>query len=975
MKIFFNSFFLTVLFFVSAEAQFNKIETPNQRLIYYGEASSYMVKYVGRCVENAFRFYSNLYNYKPSEKVSVIMHDLNDYGNAGASTIPRNFIMIAIAPSNFVYETAPANERINTTMNHEFAHIATLDEANSTDKFYRSLFFGKVAEASENPLTILYSYLTTPRRASPRWYREGIAVYLETWMAGGIGRALGGYDEMVFRTLVNEDANIYDLVGLESEGTQTDFQVEVNAYLYGTRFMSYLSLKYGSESLIKWTSRLEGSSAYFATQFQDIYGLSLSDAWLEWIDWEKKFQRKNLKIINKYPVTPYRNITSNIIGSLSRPYYDPENNKFYAAVNYPGQTAYIAAIDLDSGTIDKIVDIKGPALYFVSSLAYDPNNKKIFYTSDNNDWRDLLEVDLNTGNSKVLMKDVRTGELTYNHADNSLWGIRHFNGIATIVRIPFPYTEWNQVYSLPYGKTMYDIDISHDGKMITGAMAEVNGNQLLIKSDTDSLINGVIKFDTLFNFENSLPANFTFSNDDKYLYGSSYYSGVSNIYKYSISDKDMSILSNSETGFFRPIPISADSLITFRYTSQGFSPIMIGNKSVENVAAIHFLGQEIVDTDPIVKSWVAPPPSSVNIDSLIIDSGEYNAFAHIGLSSAYPIVEGYKDYVSYGMRFNLSDPVGFQNFNVSVSYSPNNLLPENEKYHLSFEYSHFEWEATATLNYAAFYDLFGPTKSSRKGYSLGIKYQDYIIYDTPEVMDYNVYANYYGNLERLPDYQNVLTAFDRFFNAGFTFNYQDLRASLGAVDYEKGYKLRINSNNNYAKDTLYPQIHTNFDYGFALPINHSSIWLRSSAGYSYGDKNEPLANFYFGGFGNNYVDDLHEKRYREYFSFPGVELNNIGGTNYGKLMIEWNLPPLRFSNLGFSSFYLNFARTSLFSTVITTNIDSKDFRRSLANVGAQVDFKFIMFFHLKMTFSVGYAMAFEKYQKTSDEIMFSLKIL
>jgi hypothetical protein len=232
-------------------------------------------------------------------------------------------------------------------------------------------------------------------------------------------------------------------------------------------------------------------------------------------------------------------------------------------------------------------------------------------------------------------------------------------------------------------------------------------------------------------------------------------------------------------------------------------------------------------------------------------------------------------------------------------------------------------------------------------------------------MDYNVYANYYGNLERLPDYQNIIVSYEDFFNLGFTFNYQDLRASLGGVDYEKGFKWRINSNNNIVIKTIYPQIHTNFDYGFALPINHSSIWLRSSGGYSHGDRNEPFANFYFGGFGNNYVDNLHEKRYREYYSFPGVELNEIGGTNYAKLMIEWNLPPLRFSNFGFSSFYLNFARTSLFSTMITTNIDSKDFRRSLANLGAQIDFKFIMFFHLKMTFSVGYAAAFEKDQKIS----------
>ena len=92
-------------------------------------------------------------------------------------------------------------------------------------------------------------------------------------------------------------------------------------------------------------------------------------------------------------------------------------------------------------------------------------------------------------------------------------------------------------------------------------------------------------------------------------------------------------------------------------------------------------------------------------------------------------------------------------------------------------------------------------------------------------------------------------------------------------------------------------------------------------------------------------------------------------------MAEWNLPPVRFSNIGFTSFFLNYARTSLFSTAIVTNIDSKDYRRSLLDLGAQVDFRFVLLFHLKMTFSVGYAVAFEKRQKYSDELMFSLKIL
>jgi len=343
--------------------------------------------------------------------------------------------------------------------------------------------------------------------------------------------------------------------------------------------------------------------------------------------------------------------------------------------------------------------------------------------------------------------------------------------------------------------------------------------------------------------------------------------------------------------------------------------------------------------------------------------------------SFYPVMQGYKSYFSYGLRFNLSDPVGFQNLNFMASYSPYYQLAMNERWHLDFVYSYLNWEFESTLNRSDFYDIFGPTKTSRKGYSIGLKYHKNIIYDKPLIMDYSLYSHYYGNLERLPSYQNVSASFNKLFNIGATFGYQYEAASLGSVDKEKGFNWEINLDNNYVRTKIYPHIHNDFDLGFALPINHSSVWLRSSLGYSHGNRQEPFANFYFGGFGNNYIDYQDEKRYREYYSFPGVELNSIGGTNYGKLLAEWDLPPLRFGDIGFTSFFLNYARTALFSTAIVTNLDAKEYRRSLLDFGSQIDFKFILLYHLKMTFSVGYAASIERNNKLTDEWMFSLKIL
>ena len=102
----------------------------------------------------------------------------------------------------------------------------------------------------EHPESILYNYLTTPRNNVPRWYLEGSAVFFETWMAGGLGRGQGAYDEMVFRAKVRDDDKLYSPLGLESEGIAIDFQVGVNDYLYGTRFFSWLALTYGPDKVV-----------------------------------------------------------------------------------------------------------------------------------------------------------------------------------------------------------------------------------------------------------------------------------------------------------------------------------------------------------------------------------------------------------------------------------------------------------------------------------------------------------------------------------------------------------------------------------------------------------------------------------------------------------------------------------------------------------------------------------------------------
>ena len=155
----------------------------------------------------------------------------------------------------------------------------------------------------------------------------------------------------------------------------------------------------------------------------------------------------------------------------------------------------------------------------------------------------------------------------------------------------------------------------------------------------------------------------------------------------------------------------------------------------------------------------------------------------------------------------------------------------------------------------------------------------------------------------------------------------------------------------------------------------SSLWLRSSLGYSWGDPENTLSNYYFGGFGNNWVDYKDVRRFREHYSFPGIEINELEGNNFGKLLLEWDLPPLRFKRAGIPDLYCTWASAAIFGSAITTNIDDSAIRQELYNIGAQIDFKLVIFTNLSSTFSIGYARAFESGRKGSNEFMISLNIL
>jgi hypothetical protein len=801
----------------------------------------------------------------------------------------------------------------------------------------------------------------------------GSAVFFETWMAGGLGRAQGAYDELVFRAKVRDGTRIYSPLGLESEGTSSDFMVGANSYLYGTRFFSYLALTYGPEKTVEWLRRSEDSKAFYASQFKHVFGKPLDAAWNDWIAFEHKFQNENLKHLAQYPLTEVRHLSPRGLGSMSRGFIDEKTNSLVAAFRWPGRIGFLGKMDLATGKIAPLTDLDGMMLYKVTSVAFDPESRTAFYTNQNYAFREVNAINVDTGKKRRLLTDARIGDLAFNKADKSLWGIRHQNGFVTLVRISAPYTAFNQVKTFRYGEILFDLDISPDGELISASYGTVDGKQSVkVWKRADVEQGNADEPVTTLSLPPSVPEMFTFTPDGKALLGNSYYTGVSNVFRFDIATGKYDVLTNAATGFFRPQLRPDGSLFVYDYTGEGFNPSIVQPQVREDLATIRFLGTEVVNARPELKEWGVGSPAKVPLDALITARGTYDPFQRMRFDAHYPIISGYDRKAAFGYYLHLADPLQFRQFSASLAYSPYKVKG-GQRFHANLEFQTPNWKLTYWHNLSDVYDLAGPVLRSRKGDAVIASYTKPLIYDPPRQLDIFGSASAFFGLDQLPGAQNIASP-KNLRSAEVGLRYTNTTKALGGVDHEKGVAGRIVAAADQAEGHFYPRLYGGLDLGTALPWPNSSVWLYAHAGMVGGKRDSPLAAYYFGSFRNNYVDDRSEKRYREMESFPGFEIDEIAARRFARVTGEINLPPVRFAEVGTAAFYLSHVRPAVFAGVMAT--DNQDRSHHIySDVGAQLDLNFTVALRLPMVFSVGAAAGFDDGHYRKTEWLASLKIL
>ncbi len=89
------------------------VETDDLQVVYFDPSGAYLAPYVTQSFLNSLNAQKKLFGYQPDGKVSILLQDFSDRGNASAILgAPRNRIFIDVAPPVLSFETFSPGERV-----------------------------------------------------------------------------------------------------------------------------------------------------------------------------------------------------------------------------------------------------------------------------------------------------------------------------------------------------------------------------------------------------------------------------------------------------------------------------------------------------------------------------------------------------------------------------------------------------------------------------------------------------------------------------------------------------------------------------------------------------------------------------------------------------------------------------------------------------------------------------------------------
>ena len=641
-------------------------------IVHFQEGNSRSAKVVSRIAEEIYAPITDLYQYEPDTKVSIVLKDREDYSN-GAAYFFDNKIDIWVPSLDTPLRGS--HNWMRNVISHEFTHIVQIQAAMKRSRKVPAIYFQWLAYEKVRRPDVLYGFpngivsLPFASISMPAWLAEGTAQYQR---AGMLYDTWDSHRDMILRTRILSDT-YFSLTLMGTFSSKTSLERET-VYNQGYAFVIYMANRFGDDVLRRISESLAEKGVYTIEEAIEMStGIPGEQVFEDWIAERKSFYTQGVAGLN-YTESEYVEPLGffNFFPKISR----DGNSLAYTSnkgVDYGLLSLYVKK-DGEDIEIAQIDDREAPEVHnhaeafnkpvipFINtSFSFSPDGSKIVYSVNKKNkygesYRDLFIYNLNTEENKKITSSARIESPGWSPDGSTIVAVQYKSGTQNLVLIdPENPSEITTLTNYDDAETVFTPVWHPDGSKVYFAYADYWGRNILMLDMESKEITPVFE-DEYVDYRDPF-----ISEDGEFIYFASAPDGIFNIYRQALSGGEIEQMTSVEGGAFMPY-VHGNTLYFSEYEKDGYKIKQADISSLITQANKGFY-------DPPIPEF-SPEPDSLPVVSFL------NVFDDKDLSAFTPAEEAIADTGSYSFEIetrgqdNIRKYRPYEDTFIDVSYFP-----------------------------------------------------------------------------------------------------------------------------------------------------------------------------------------------------------------------------------------------------------------------------------------------------------------